>query len=93
MNVNDLASAMPISQPLTERIVAEVLAALRSAEVSVSGLWRRGDCPSVDAHAYDSIAHLNERTLKDIGAPHWLVAQAAERREAQGLRWTELDVR
>ena len=93
MNANELASRMPIAQPLTERIVTEVFAALRSAELAVAGLWRRGDGPLVDPRAFDSIAHLNEHTLKDIGAPQWLVAQAAERRETQALRWIELDVR
>ena len=93
MNANELASRMPIAQPLSERIVTEVFAALRSAGLAAAGLWRRGDGSSVDAHAFDSIAHLNERTLKDIGAPHWLVAQAAERREAQALRWIEIDFR
>ena len=93
MNANEVASPMPISQPLTERIVTEVLAALRSAELGIAGLWKSGDAAAVDPRAYDSIAHLNEHTLKDIGAPHWLVAQAAERREAQQLRWVELDVR
>ena len=93
MNSNELTSRMPIAQPLTERIVTEVFAALRSAEHAVASLWPRGDGPSVDPHRFDSIAHLNERTLKDIGAPHWLVAQAAERRETQALRWIELDVR
>ena len=93
MNANELASRMPIAQPLSERIVTEVFVALRSAALAAGGLWRRGDGPAVDAYAFDSIAHLNEHTLKDIGAPNWLVAQAAERREAQALRWVELDVR
>ena len=46
-----------------------------------------------DTRELDGLAHLNVHVLKDIGAPHWLVAQAAERREAQQLRWVELDVR
>ena len=93
MNANEAASRLPTSQPLTERIVMEVLAALRSAELAVAGLWRRNQRPDFDPHAFDAIEHLNESTLKDIGAPHWLVARAAERREAQQLRWIELDVR
>ena len=92
MNANEAASPLPISQPLTERVVTEVFAALRSAELAVAGLWRRGE-PAADPHAFDAIEHLDERTLKDIGAPHWLVARAADRREAQQLRWIEIDVR
>ena len=93
MNANETASRLPISEPLSERIVNEVFAALRSAELAITGLWRRNEGPVVDPHAFDAIEHLNERTLNDIGAPHWLVARAAERREAQRLRWIELDVR
>ena len=93
MNANEAASPPPISQPLTVRIVTEVFAALRSVELAIAGFWTHDEAPSVDPHAFDSIEHLGERTLKDIGAPHWLVARAAERREAQQLRWIELDVR
>jgi hypothetical protein len=84
---------MSISQPLIERVVAEVFAALRSTELAVASLRRRDEGPAADPRAFDAIEHLDERTLKDIGAPHWLVARAAERREAQRLRWIELDVR
>ena len=93
MNANDVASPVPISQPLTERVLVEVFAALRSAELALAGLWEHDEGASFDRHAFDSIEHLNERTLKDIGAPDWLVARAVERRGAQHLRWVELDVR
>ena len=93
MNANEAASPPPISQPLTVRIVTEVFAALRSVELAIAGFWTHDEAPSVDPHAFDSIEHLGEHTLKDIGAPHWLVARAAERREAQQLRWIEFDVR
>ena len=93
MNANEVASRLPVSQPLTQQIVAEVLAALRAGALAIAGFGKHDERPSVDPHAFDAIEHLNEHTLKDIGAPHWLVARAAERREAQRLRWIELDVR
>jgi hypothetical protein len=93
MNANEAASPLPVSRPLTERIVTEVFVALRSAEIAIAALWRRDEAAAVDPHAFDSVEHLNEHTLKDIGAPHWLVARAAERREAQRSRWVELDLR
>ena len=93
MKANEVASSMPISQPLLERVVDEVFAALRSAELAIASFWRHDSTSSADPHVFDSIEHLDERTLKDIGAPHWLVARAAERREAQDRRWIELDVR
>jgi len=93
MSANEVASPMPVSPPLTERIVTEVFAALRSVELAIAGFWMNDEDAPLGPHAFDSIEHLNEHTLKDIGAPHWLVARAAERREAQRLRWIELDVR
>ena len=85
---------MLVSRPLTERVVGEVFDALRAAEATLAGLLKgRRDATSADEHAFDAIAELDEHALKDIGAPHWLVARAAERREAQHLRWIELDVR
>ena len=93
MNSDQSTSAMLVSRPLTERIVAEVFDALRAVEVALAGVWKRREAPPDDQRAFDSIADLNEHALKDIGAPHWLVARAAARREAQHLRWIEFDVR
>jgi hypothetical protein len=93
MNCNEATSPVLVSPPLTERVVSEVFDALRSAGLAVAGLWKRRDAPALDERAIASIAHLNEHTLKDIGAPHWLVARAAQEREARHLRWVEFDVR
>ena len=93
MNANEVASPLPINPPLTERIVAEVLAALRSVELAIAGFWSHDEARAADAHAFEAIEHLGERTLRDIGAPDWLVARASERREARALRWSEFDVR
>ena len=93
MNVDQAATRPPLARPLVESVVGEVLDALRAAEVALTSLWGRSGSSPDDKHAYDSIADLNEHALKDIGAPHWLVAQAAERREAQRLRWIEHDLR
>ena len=92
MNCNQATSPLVVSAPLTERVAADVLDALHSAALAVAGLWKKNAAPRGE-HAFDSIAHLNEYTLKDIGAPDWLVARAAERRDAQHLRWIELEVR
>ena len=93
MNCDQATSPMLISRPLTERVVTEVFDALRAAEVALIGFWKRREAPANDGRAFDSIADLNEYTLKDIGAPHWLVARAAARRDAQHLRWIEYDIR
>ena len=93
MNCNQATSPLLVSPPLTERIAGDVLDALRSAALAFAALWQRRSPSQPRERAYDSIAHLNEYALKDIGAPDWLVARAAERREAQHLTWIELEAR
>ena len=90
MNCNQATHPVLLSQPLTERVAGDVLDALRSAALAVAALWTRPHASQRGDRAFDSIADLNESTLKDIGAPDWLVARAAERREMQRLRWIEL---
>jgi hypothetical protein len=46
-----------------------------------------------DARELESLAHLNTHVLKDIGAPHWLVAHAAGESDREQLRWVGLDHR
>jgi hypothetical protein len=93
MNCNEATSPLSVSPPLTERIVSEVFDALRSAQLAVAGFWKRPGVAPVDDRAFESIANLDEHTLKDIGAPHWLVARAADERDARHLRWIQFEVR
>jgi len=92
MNCDQAASSLSLPRPLTERVVGEVFDALRAAQNAVAGLWKPR-IAAVDKHRFESIADLDEHTLKDIGAPHWLVAQAADERETRHLRWIEFEVR
>ena len=53
---------------------------------------RTGACDSCsvgaeDTRELDGLAHLNVHVLKDIGAPNWLVANAAGERDREHLRW------
>ncbi len=93
MNCNEATSSLMVSRPLTERIVGEVFDALRSAALAAAGLWSQPSVSGVDERAFESIANLDEHMLKDIGAPHWLVARAADERDARHLRWIEFEVR
>jgi hypothetical protein len=93
MNSNEATSPLSIFPPLTERVVGEVFNALRSAQLVVTAFWKRHRVAPVDDRAFESIANLDEHTLKDIGAPHWLVARAADERDARHLRWIEFEVR
>ena len=42
------------------------------------------------ARAMAVFADIDQHTLKDIGAPNWLIAQAAERERVRGLRISDL---
>jgi len=44
-----------------------------------------------DVRELEGLAHLNVHALKDIGAPHWLVARAAGERDREHLRWIGLE--
>ncbi len=61
--------------------------------VAMTDLWRRRRVQRDERRAFDSIAHLDEHVLKDIGAPHWLVADAAERGDVQHRQWVESEFR
>jgi len=93
MNCNEATSPLLVSRPLTERIVGEVFDALRSAALAVASFSKQRSAVPLDNRAFESIADLDEHTLKDIGAPHWLVAHAADERDARHLRWIEFEVR
>ncbi len=93
MNCNEATSPLLVSRPLTERIVGEIFDALRFAQLAFAGFWKHRSVAAADDRAFESIANLDEHTLKDIGAPHWLVARAADERDARHLRWIEFEVR
>ena len=46
-----------------------------------------------DTRELDGLAHLNVHVLKDIGAPHWLVAHASGEADREHLRWIGLEHR
>jgi len=74
-------------------VVERVRLALRAALDAARTLGRNHDKFADERRVADSIAHLNVHVLKDIGAPHWLIAQAASRRDEQSLTWTEIEMR
>jgi hypothetical protein len=92
MNRNESQPAMVLSRPLTERLAEDLNEVVRLARTALATLFRRPAVPG-ERRMYDSVAHLNEHVLKDIGAPHWLVARAAAQREAQHLQWIDMDFR
>jgi uncharacterized protein YjiS (DUF1127 family) len=59
------------------------------AEVAIACEACGGDAE--DTHKFDGLAQLETHVLKDIGAPHWMVARAAERPNMESLRWIGLE--
>jgi hypothetical protein len=85
-----------------------VAALLRSAAYRVRAAARPADAGNAETRTQalvlrdprgtryrelDGLAHLDMHVLKDIGAPHWLVARAAREPEREHLRWIELEHR
>ena len=85
--------AVVLSRPLANRFVEGLADALGAALRRLQGGWRRYQAYRAEMRAFNAIAHLNQHVLKDIGAPHGLIAQASARREAAHLRWTGFDFR
>jgi len=76
------STVIPLARPLHDRlfdVVAEALQALRSA-------WHHSAERRRDERELDAVADMNELLLRDIGAPEWMIAQAAARRDLDHVR-------
>ena len=75
---------------LTERLLAATSEATRAAVNSFQQAWRAHPAPVDEGNSLDLMADIDAHTLRDIGAPNWLIAQAIERKDAHHLRLFEL---
>jgi len=78
-----------IGRPQPSALAIEELQTMSYRELRDIGL-SRCDVQVGGPHTLGAIAHLDVHALKDIGAPHWLVASAAERRDREHLSWLGL---
>ena len=85
MNTSPNQMLLSPSRPLAERVVTEVCDALGAMQTAFSALLRRSAVDTGDRRRYDAVADLSAHVLKDIGAPHWLIANAAERHATRDL--------
>ena len=74
-------------RPWQEATETEAPAACEACSAE-TGVEDRGD-----VHGLVRLAHLPVYVLKDIGAPHWLVAHAAGEGDREHLRWIGFDHR
>ena len=97
MSCSPAQPAAAVARPTAGDLVDSLVASLRDAWCAVlraaSRIRRERRKPVDEIRAFDAIAHLDAHVLKDIGAPHWLVAQAAMQRDRQHLRWPEIGFR
>ena len=93
MNTSPNQMSLSPSRPLTERVVAEVCEALGAMQTAFSPFWRRSAVDRDERRRYDAVAELSAHVLKDIGAPHWLIANAVDRQATRDLWSVGMDLR
>ena len=92
MNCNAThAAALPAaaSRSASDR-PAEFSAAWNVAFAKIQTLWKKHVERSNQARAQAAFADIDEHTLKDIGAPNWIIAEASHRGDSRGLRLIDL---
>jgi len=61
-----------------------------TAFVRIQSLWQDHVCRSYQARASAVFADIDTHTLRDIGAPNWIVAESTLRSDSRGLRLIDL---
>ena len=90
MNFQLTQSSILISHSLAGRAAAVAAEVARTALDAFRASWNYRAARRNHARAIELMAGIDEHTLRDIGAPNWLVAQAVERKDAHRLRLIEL---
>jgi hypothetical protein len=90
MNQHFSQSSVAISHSLPERLVAATGEATRAAVNAFQATWREQAPHANQTGSFDLMADIDAHTLRDIGAPNWLIAQAVERKGAHHLHLLEL---
>jgi len=73
--------SLPLCRPIAVRWREALLAPVEA--------WQRWRERRQREHRYDAVLDLNPRTLRDIGAPEWVVSHAQSRREVESHRVDE----
>jgi len=86
MECQSLPIAYPVSRTPTRRWIDE----LQGGSQRLVAWWRRWMKQREDDSALQTLAHLDARTLKDIGMPEEFRARVSALREARDERFTAL---
>jgi len=79
MQTTNLRVTLPLWQPVHVRVWRHVQAAARTAWQATVQYWQEQTRQARLRREWRALAGLTPHTLKDIGAPDWLVADAAYR--------------
>ena len=86
MQTTSCTSLIPLHRPWHQRMldysVADAVHALGLA-------WQRHMQRQRERRELAAVAQMNELLLRDIGAPDWMVAEAAARRDSERVRLDE----
>jgi hypothetical protein len=85
MNAPTCARPLRLSRPWPWRAADELGARLAAGLRRARSGWARLQCRWREARELETASELSEATLRDMGAPDWLQAQANARREVHRL--------
>jgi len=78
-----MPQALPLSRSLPERLVHDITDAARPRLSALRAWWQHSVAQWRAERELEAAIEMRESTLNDIGAPDWLRARAAARREAR----------
>ena len=81
-NASQTALSLPASQPFA--------ASRPSPLARIQSLWHDHQARAKQARAMAAFADIDTHTLRDIGAPNWVIAEASQRGDSRGLRLLDL---
>ncbi|MEO7761224.1 MAG: hypothetical protein ABIS68_04850 [Casimicrobiaceae bacterium] len=84
MNCNTAQIALPVSAS------TPVGAAWDSIAAKLAALHQAHVARSAQARATATFSDIDQHTLRDIGAPNWLIAEASLRHDSRALRLIDL---
>ena len=63
---------------------------IAGAGLTLARFWHEHQAQTNKARAFHAMNDIDAHTLKDIGAPHWMVAEAVTRGDGRCLRLIDL---
>jgi len=90
MNLQFSQPSVVMVPSLSVRFATATGEATRAALNAFQETWRNHAPQGDPSRSFELMADIDQHTLKDIGAPNWLIAQAVERKDSHHLHLIEL---